>query len=76
MDHASILERLGGAAAVAVALSVPPVRVQRWRMRCRIPSEYWPRIVDLATAQGRADIGLSSLAAAQPARGSVAQGAA
>ncbi len=67
MDHASILAALGGDRAVAVALTVPLVRVQRWRMRGRIPSEYWPELTAMAGEIGQEGITLSALADGQRA---------
>lgn len=65
MDHSNILDTLGGAKAVAAALTVPVVRVQRWHMRRRIPAEYWADIVALGSKGG---VTLAALAEANTGR--------
>lgn len=50
-EAASIIDALGGNAAVAAALGERTSNVWRWRQR-GIPARYWHRIAELAREQG------------------------
>lgn len=51
MKPSAIIERLGGASAVARALGLPVNTVSNWKTRESIPGRYWVRLMQLATAQ-------------------------
>lgn len=49
-DHSDLITQLGGPAKVAAALGIDnDVNVRAWKMRNRIPPEYWPAIIGMAT---------------------------
>ncbi|MGX8273240.1 carph-isopro domain-containing protein [Brevundimonas diminuta] len=57
MTPTAIIARLGGAAALARALRLPPndvgaKRVRAWALRNSIPSEYWVGIAAHSKEQG------------------------
>lgn len=54
--HRDLIDALGGNKAVADAISCPPVRVGQWKLSNRIPPEYWPRLIEMASGLGRDDI--------------------
>lgn len=64
MDHAEIIDRLGGNSAVADRLGRDRTSVSRWRIN-GIPAVIWPHILRLA--QGRhVKLSLDDLANASP----------
>lgn len=49
-DHRSLIDALGGNKVVSDGLEdCTPVRVGQWKIGNRIPVEYWPGIIDLAS---------------------------
>lgn len=61
MQHADVIDRLGGYRAVAEALGENPTTVQNWRRR-GIPGRFWPAIARLATKRGHPEITVDVLA--------------
>jgi hypothetical protein len=49
MDHCVLIEKLGGATAVARDLGMPFQRVRFWHKRQNIPVEYWRDVIRLAS---------------------------
>lgn len=49
-DHRSLIDALGGGAAVANKLKCPAGRVRQWKIENRIPARYWHGIVEMASA--------------------------
>jgi hypothetical protein len=47
-----LIERLGGATAVATACNLPPVTVRMWAVRDRVAAEYHIAVWRLAEAAG------------------------
>jgi hypothetical protein len=50
MDHATIIERLGGCKTVADWLGEKPNTVSHWKGR-RIPADRWPDVVEMARSK-------------------------
>ena len=49
IDHSDLITQLGGPAKVASALGIDnDVNVRAWKMRNRIPPEYWPAMISMA----------------------------
>lgn len=55
-DHAALIDALGGNTVVADFLAsredidnCTPVRVGQWKIGGRIPVEYWPGIIEMAS---------------------------
>jgi hypothetical protein len=65
MDHAAIIEQLGGYLAVAKGLGCHPARVSHWK-RAGIPIARWPALVVLAKQAG-APLSFDMLLAGKPA---------
>lgn len=59
---ASIIDDLGGGAAVARAIGEEPGTVRQWKGRNSIPADRWPRIVRLAGEKGEDAITYEHLA--------------
>lgn len=55
-DHRSLIDALGGGAAVASKLNCPAGRVRQWKIENRIPARYWHGVVEIATAADLPDI--------------------
>jgi hypothetical protein len=47
-----IIEKLGGATALADHLSKAPTTVASWKDRASIPIEYWPKLLEVASEKG------------------------
>jgi hypothetical protein len=52
MNHADLIDRLGGPTEVSRHLGRPFQTVRFWRRRSNIPPEYWPEVLDLARLRG------------------------
>ncbi len=66
MNHATIIDALGGNLAVTVALGVgDPSTVAHWRRR-GIPAARWPDIAELANRSGLEGVTERSLKACRP----------
>lgn len=57
VDHADLIEALGGNTSVATHLETPedpcqPVRVGQWKRSRSIPNEYWPELIIFAQQRG------------------------
>lgn len=61
MNAEQIIAELGGRAAVADALGRPVNTVVYWERRGRIPSRYWPKIVDLASGRDQCGVTAETL---------------
>ena len=51
-DHNSLIDALGGGAAVATGIGEQPVTVRAWKPRNKIPPEYWLRLIEFASNKG------------------------
>lgn len=52
-DHRSLIDALGGGAALAGKLGdCTSGRVRQWKIENRIPPKYWLGIVEIAEAEG------------------------
>lgn len=67
MDHAEIIDGLGGYRTVAAELGENPTTVQNWRRR-GIPGRFWPAVERLAARLGVPGITVESLEAARSAQ--------
>lgn len=63
MEHAAIIDALGGYTAIARALNVGPNHVWRWGIARAIPARRWPIIVHLAQQAGLPHITVEALLA-------------
>jgi hypothetical protein len=57
VDHADLIDALGGNTSVATHLETPedpcqPVRVGQWKRSRSIPNEYWPELIIFAQQRG------------------------
>jgi hypothetical protein len=50
MVHAEIIRKLGGATEIGRAIGVKPNTVQYWRVRNRIPPEFWRHLIAMPAA--------------------------
>lgn len=56
-DHRSLIDALGGNKAVSDEIEgCLPVRVGQWKIGNRIPPEYWPDIIRIASEKGLSSI--------------------
>ncbi len=53
MNHADILDMLGTLSEIANGLNVKPNTARGWKRRKRIPSDYWPAVLELARTRGK-----------------------
>jgi hypothetical protein len=65
MSVATIIDELGGTTAVAVAIGVDAPVVSNWRRRGRIPSDWWPALVEFARRKDLSGITFDRLASVQ-----------
>lgn len=65
MDHATIIERLGGPSAVARLTKRHPSRASRWRSE-GIPRQHWPELIRAAEAAGKCEITMDALLSGEP----------
>ncbi|WP_310530689.1 hypothetical protein [Novosphingobium sp.] len=55
-DHKSLIDGLGGNKIVSEIIpDCTPVRVGQWKIGNRIPVEYWPAVIEGASAKGVLD---------------------
>jgi hypothetical protein len=51
-DHSDLIAKLGGPSKVAIAIGIGnDVNVRAWKMRNRIPPEYWPAMIGIADGE-------------------------
>ena len=67
MDHAAIIDALGGPAKVAAALRCHHAQPVRWRVS-GIPPRRWKAVAELAAAAGLLNITVAVVAASAPER--------
>lgn len=52
-DHRSLIDALGGGAALARKLgNCSPGAVRQWKIENRVPPKYWHKVVEIAAAEG------------------------
>ncbi len=59
---AQVIEKLGGAAAFAVAIGIPYSHARTMKARSSIPSDRWEKVVEAARVAGVDDINYELLA--------------
>lgn len=53
VDHRTLIDALGGNKALADAIDgCTAVRVGQWKITNRIPVEYWPAVIAIASGKG------------------------
>lgn len=68
MSVGAIIDELGGTAKVAEELGKDQPLVSNWRARGRIPSDWWPALINLAKRSNTPGITFERLAAVQAPR--------
>lgn len=68
VDHRSLIDALGGNTVVASIYPCPPVRVGQWKINNRVPPEYWPKLIERATALDFTEIDADWLMRTTPPR--------
>ena len=69
-SHLDVLRLWTGPAALARALNLDFGVVRQWYLREKIPTKYWPRLVDLVAEQHQLDLDCRRLAEIVAARDS------
>lgn len=65
MSVEAIIDELGGTQAVADKLGKEPSLVSNWRARGRIPSDWWPFLIEFAKEKRITGVTFDRLAKAQ-----------
>jgi hypothetical protein len=75
-SFAAVIDAFPSAEALGDAIGVPGGTVRQWRLRDSIPPEYWPRVVEAATAAKIDGLTVEKLAACVTPRKRTRQSAA
>lgn len=51
ISHADVIDWWPSAAQLAREIGLDPQTVQKWRVRARIPADYWPAVIKAGKAR-------------------------